>query len=210
MNDVVLGGEESSSKTRDMVRAQNDLYMVVPNDGAEANANEDDTLSSLEEGRLTVGELQRSAANICRFLIDAPAFGRKIEWKQSKVEAKLYKALAGFEGVEDEEIITRNLRKIHIVTKDKAKIIFKVDDTATYQVISSVMSMESSLAQMVCNIRLNGEDLATVQTNGTDGRYIRQQLLQVNLEQGFYELELEFVKPGMVMQCVDFERVSFG
>lgn len=208
MNDVVLGGEESRSKTRDMVRAQNDLYMVVPNDGAETNANEDDTLSSLKEGRLTVGELQRSAANICRFLIDAPAFGRKIEWKQSKVDAKLYAAKEN--GTDDEALITRNLRKIHIITKDHNHVTFRVDDTATYQVITSVMSMESSLAQMVCNISLNGEELATVQTNGTDGRYIRQQLMQVNLEKGYYELDLEFVKPGMVVQCIDFERVSFG
>lgn len=208
MNDVVFGGEESRSKTRDMVRAQNDLYMVVPNDGAETNSNEDDTLNSLKEGRLTVGELQRSAANICRFLIAAPAFGRKIEWKQSKVDAKLYAAKQ--EGGNDETLITRNLRKIHIVTKDHNHIGFYVEDTATYQVITSVMSMESSLAQMVCNISLNGEELATVQTNGTGGRYIRQQLMQVNLEKGYYELDLEFVKPGMVVQCIDFERVSFG
>ena len=208
MNDVVYGGEESRAKTGDMIRAQNDIYMVVPNDGAETNANGDDTLSALAEGRLTVGELQRSAANICRFLMNAPAFGREIKWKQSKVEAKLYAAKES--GVEDEEIITRNLREIHINITDRCSATFRVDEAATYQVISSVMSMESSLAQMVCKIELNGKDLVAIQTNGTEGRYVRQQLLQVRLEAGFYKLELEFLKPGMVVQSIVFERVSFS
>lgn len=44
-----------------MVRAQNDLYMVVNNNGAEINSMEDDTIASLAEGKLTRGELQRSA-----------------------------------------------------------------------------------------------------------------------------------------------------
>ena len=208
MNEVVKGGPESRTNTRDMVRAQNDLYMVVPNDGAEINANGDDTLKSLEEGRLTIGELQRCAANICRFLMESPAFGREIRWKQSKIEAKLY--TANETGTEDKEIVTRNLRNIHLVMKDRSSAVFEVEEAATYQLICSVMSMESSVAQMVCNMYLNGEELATVQTNGTDGRYIRKQLLQVKLESGFYQLNLEFVKPGMVVQSIDFERVSFG
>ena len=206
MNDVVYGGPESKTDTRDMVRAQNDLYMVVPNDSAETNTNGDNTLEALEEGRLTVGELQRSAANICRFLMHSPAFDRKIEWKQSKVEAKLIPAKP--EGTEQLEYVTRNERKTHILMEQTKQAVFFVDSYGTYQVISNVMSMESSVAQMVCKATLNGDPLVTIQTNGTGGRYVRQQLLQVRLEPGFYQLELEFVKPGMVVQCIDFEKVS--
>jgi beta-glucosidase len=57
-----------------MLRAQNDLYMVVTD--AEANSGNDDTLQGLAEGRLTRGELLRAACNICRFLLDTPAFAR--------------------------------------------------------------------------------------------------------------------------------------
>ncbi len=57
-----------------MVRAQNDLYAVVTN--AAENSNEDNTMEALQAGRVTRGELQRNAANICRFLIDTPAFLR--------------------------------------------------------------------------------------------------------------------------------------
>lgn len=205
MNDVVKGGPESRTDTRDMIRAQNDLYMVIPNDGAETNTNGDNTLEALEEGRLTVGELQRCAANICRFLMKAPAFGRKIEWKQTRSDARLI--LAQQEGREQTEVVTRNDRKTHILLEHTGQAVFKVESAGTYQVVSNVMSMESSLAQMVCQVTLNKEPLVTIQTNGTGGRYVRQQLLQVRLEPGFYRLELEFIKPGMIVQCIDFEKV---
>ena len=57
-----------------MIRAQNDLYMVV--DDAASNSNNDDTLQGLWEGRITRGELHRAAYNICRFLLDTPAYLR--------------------------------------------------------------------------------------------------------------------------------------
>ena len=67
-------GPESRQQTASMIRAQNDLYMVV--DDAASNSNNDDTLQGLGEGRITRGELQRAAYNICRFLLDTPAFAR--------------------------------------------------------------------------------------------------------------------------------------
>lgn len=206
MNDVVCGGPESKTDTRDMIRAQNDLYMVVPNDGAEGNVNKDNTLESLETGRLTVGELQRSAVNICRFLMRAPAFLRKPEWKQRRGEIKKYAART--EGSEDRQRVGITGVKIHVSTEDTDRVCFEVREAGTYQVINSIMSKESSVAQMVCKAELNGTPLVTFQTNGTGGRFIHQQLLQVELEKGFYELKLEFVKPGMVVQSMDFEKVS--
>ena len=48
MNDVVNGGEADRRYTSFMVRAQNDLYMVVNNNGAAINAAGDDTVEALE------------------------------------------------------------------------------------------------------------------------------------------------------------------
>ena len=59
-----------------MIRAQNDLYMVVPD--AAVNSTGDNTLEALADGRLTRGELQRSAANITRFLINSAAHDRDL------------------------------------------------------------------------------------------------------------------------------------
>lgn len=76
MNDE--GGEATVKNTAAMVRSQNDLYMVVAD--SLSNSNEDNSEESLKSGALTRGELQRSAANICRFLMKSPA------WLRSKGE----------------------------------------------------------------------------------------------------------------------------
>ncbi len=76
MNDE---GEEATVKnTAAMVRSQNDLYMVVAD--SLSNSNEDNLEEGLKSGAVTRGELQRSAANICRFLMQSPA------WLRSKGE----------------------------------------------------------------------------------------------------------------------------
>ena len=53
-----------------MVRAQNDVFMVTP----DTTAYEDNLTDALADGRLTRAELTRSAENICRFLMESPAF----------------------------------------------------------------------------------------------------------------------------------------
>lgn len=93
MNSPEDGGEGSMKDTASMVKAQNDLYMVVNNYGAETNCAGDNTIERLTEGWLTRGELQRSAMNICRFLIQAPVMGRALG-NPSAVE----KVAAGSEG----------------------------------------------------------------------------------------------------------------
>ena len=63
-------GPEVSVKAP-MIAAQNDLYMVV-ND-AKANPENDDVEEMLRAGKITLGELQRNASNILRFLIKSPS-----------------------------------------------------------------------------------------------------------------------------------------
>ena len=63
-------GPEVSVKAP-MIAAQNDLYMVV-ND-AKVNPENDDVEEMLRAGKITLGELQRNASNILRFLIKSPA-----------------------------------------------------------------------------------------------------------------------------------------
>ena len=50
-----------------MVAAQNDIYMVVSD--AKSNPENDDVEEMLHAGKITVGELQRNAANILGFLV---------------------------------------------------------------------------------------------------------------------------------------------
>lgn len=75
------GNEEGEAPSRQevaaMVRSQNDLYMVNLN--AERNSNHDNLMTSLGTEKLTLAELQRSAVNILRVLLDLPAMERSIE-----------------------------------------------------------------------------------------------------------------------------------
>ena len=81
-------GPDSIQQTSSMIRAQNDLYMVTAN--AEKNTNGDDTAEGLSEGRITRAELQRAAYNICRFLIDTPAYLR-MYGRETELDKKLEK-----------------------------------------------------------------------------------------------------------------------
>ena len=68
------GEPGTRENTKAMIRAQNDLYMVVSNAGA--NSSNDNTLLSFENGSLTRAEAQRNALNILKFILKTPAFYR--------------------------------------------------------------------------------------------------------------------------------------
>lgn len=72
MNDE--GQPASQKNTTAMVRAQNDLFMVVPDSAA--NSMKDNSMEGLASGAVTRGEFQRSAANICRMLMRSPVMDR--------------------------------------------------------------------------------------------------------------------------------------
>ncbi|MNO03181.1 hypothetical protein D3C81_2238050 [compost metagenome] len=69
------------------------------------------------------------------------------------------------------------------------------------------MSPDTELAQSASNLNLNGWTVTTVQTNGTEGRWIQLKQVKVELEAGLYELTFEHVKPGMQIDEVEFKLV---
>lgn len=68
------GEAASMQNTGIMVRAQNDLYMVTQDSAT--NSMHDNSMEALENGIVTRGEFQRSAANICRVLMRSPVMDR--------------------------------------------------------------------------------------------------------------------------------------
>lgn len=200
MNDTVVGGEAESKFTSFMVQAQNDLYMVISNYGSEINANNDNTIPSLENKTLTRGELQRCAINICNFIMEAPVFGRNQVLTETVVQIN-----AESTNLTEDENYTNTNEKIQ---SDFTKPIYlKVDKAGVYRIFVSVMSPESDLAQTAANLSLNGQFAVTIQTNGTDGKWIRQKLVKVELTSGIYKLELETVKSGMQIEWIEFREV---
>ena len=80
------GKEGERTNTAAMVRAQNDLFMVVPDSGS--NAMHDNSAEGLEKGTVDRSEYLRSAKNICSFLLQSPAMLR-----MRGIETELDKAL---------------------------------------------------------------------------------------------------------------------
>lgn len=213
MNDVVHGGHADKTYTNWMVRAGNDLYMVVPNYGAETNAMGDHTLHALKEGTLTRGELQRSAANICRFLLEAPVFPRG----QIQTETMaIFKARPGLSV--DAVSAESHLQGASAHMEEQADIIRIELDTAestvldigaagSYRMFVRIMSPDNELAQSACNVSLNGQLVTTVQTNGTEGAWVTRKLVKLRLEAGRYELKLDFIKPGIQFEWIELRKL---
>lgn len=200
MNNAIEAGPSSKQATNAMVRAQNDLYMVVPNYGAEINASEDNTIESLANGSLTRGELQRSAVNICEFLMNAPVFGRNqvIEETVNAFAPNAALSAAGAQALAD---------NAQVKPSAEGPTVIRVDAAGEYRIIVNIMSPETNIAQSACNVLLNGELMTTMQTNGTEGKWIKQRLVKVRLEAGLYELTLEFIKPGLQIDWIEFKQV---
>lgn len=200
MNDVVAGGPGDVKNTAAMLRAQNDIYMVINNYGAEINSGEDNTIESLVKGTLKRGELQRCAINICDFLMKTPAFFRKQDITETVNSFKSNPKLSA----EKAQDLSENAK---VVPNLKIPTLINVTHAGVYRIIVSVMCPETNLAQTACNVSLNNELMTTIQTNGTDGRWIKQKLVKIELEKGIYELKLDFIKPGMQIAWIAFKQL---
>lgn len=207
LNDVVNGGEANLLDMRSMVRAQNDVYMVVNNNGAAINARGDNTLQAVAEGRLTKGELQRCAMNILRFLLASPAAKREVRAEQPiKIKPLGEEEAAEKTAVRKAEAAS-GLTDLTGERAEKEKILINVEDDGLYSINMTIMSDKSDRAQMLCRLRLNGEEAGMIQTNGTRGNRYIQRISKAVLSKGLYELSAEHIKPGIELLSVQFVRL---
>jgi beta-glucosidase len=199
MNDPAIGGEAAKTHTGFMVRAQNDLYMVVSNFGAAENASGDDTLDALARGTLTRAELQRSAANICRFLMQTAAMAREQEFTE---QIRQFGADGNVPAGAGPDVS----KTAEVPVSMETHTLFHVTEPGVYQISAEVMSESSNQAQLECALQLSQTRLALLQTNGTDGKWVRRRLTRVRLETGAYRLSFEYIRAGMQVRALTFEK----
>ncbi len=199
----VCEAETESNLTNmcDMVRAQNDVYMVVNNGGAEINARGDDLAGAVEEGRITLGELQRCAMNILRFILSVPASDREV-----KLVQPVHVAPLPYVESTDNAICIQESSKVSITDKkgDKETILLQVQKPGVYGINIEVMSEHSPAEQMLCQLILNGEKAVDMQTNGSVGKWFHQRVGKVVLEAGFYEMRILHIRVGMNIASIEF------
>ena len=203
LNDAIEAGETNTTDTASMLRAQNDLYMVVPNNGAAINALNDNTEEAVASGKLTLGELQRCVMNIIQFLLDSPAALREIEIRKPILFVAEEESNVPAEAMDKVENAVSNM-DVCEGRLDKGSIWIKADKAGLYGINVELMSEKSDRAQMLCQLCLNGEKAADIQTNGTWGKWYTQRVATVELQAGFYEMSLKHIKPGIELGHVEF------
>ena len=173
-----------------MVAAQNDIYMVVSD--AKSNPENDDVEEMLHAGKITVGELQRNAANILGFLLKSPSVllltdricKEELEAMNTKEEDDVDAgSLVSIESDSVTQKIVIDGALLH-PAKGKADVIavtneFMGDFTMKFTLKSDL----GELAQLPVSVFLDNVHKMTVSVQGTNGKWVEESRI-LNMEFG--------------------------
>lgn len=154
----IVGEEPIPNNLKQMVRAQNDVFMVC----SSSVDLKDNILEGLESGFITRGELQRNAMNICRYIMNSPVFDRYIQ-NGCKIE-KI--------SVEDDSVADV-FHEIENVESGKEYVFNNPAEGRVFFVVE-MSSTASELSQMSINIAIDGKDEFTLSLKGTNGKVVTE------------------------------------
>lgn len=191
-----------------MAMAQNDVYMVC-SCGAQ---NDDNILASLKDGSLQRSELQRCAANICRFLMNTHAMNRLLgtECKINIINRPADESDVDESTVEFYELdgdLTIDLSDI--CTDKGTNYSFGLDilTAGTYEMTLTASSTQSEVAQIPVTLFSLGTAYGTFTWNGTNGLPVSHQI-DIPLFSRYTNLRLFFAQGGLDMHSIRFRLVS--
>ena len=164
-----------------MVAAQNDIYMVVSD--AKSNPENDDVEEMLHAGKITLGELQRNAANILGFRLKSPSI---LLWTDRICEEEL----EAMSTKEDDDVDAGSLVNIESDPKTQEIVIegtmlhpakgnadvlavtndFEGDFTMKFVLKSDL----GELAQLPVSVFLDNIHKMTVSVQGTNGKWVEE------------------------------------
>ncbi|MBQ7158292.1 MAG: glycoside hydrolase family 3 protein [Treponema sp.] len=192
MNDCEHGGDATGRNMSQMIRARNDVYMVVVNDTADKNGFGDDLADSLKNGTLSKAELQQCAKDIMLFITETLAARTPLRPLKSEVTVKtvLDSAPAGEKVYALEEYASGDALD--------GDMYFVAPEDAFYEVYGSFCKDGGdTLSQSVCNVIINGESIGSFSCRSTGGTAAWSVASQLFLKKGYYKARLEHTKPGM-------------
>ena len=163
------GGEATGGwDLASMVRAHNDVYMCTP----DALTNKDSLPESLENGYLTVGELQRNAASVCSFLRRSRALAR-LTGSEEKIELinRPEENKADLGELETYEVTDHVSVNTDFATERGTEhyLVIGAQPAGMFTVSVTASAAGSSLAQIPMTIFNMGSPIMTFTWNGTDG-----------------------------------------
>lgn len=188
-----------------MAMAQNDVYMVTA-DGAH---NDDNTLSSLEKGELTRGELQRNAMNILRFLLTTHVMKREMGIDDS---TEIINRPADSGDVDSTDItfypideeLTLDLSEVTVEKGGSYAFGLNVSKPGVYTATITASSELSELAQTSVTLFALGSPSGTYTFNGTGGKPV-EIARDANFLSNFMSIRLYFGGSGLRLHNIRFE-----
>ena len=205
----VNNGENEPLRTNlaDMVCAQNDLYMVC----ADCSLNDDDIEQSLEDGKLTRGELQRSAKNILSFILQTNAM-KRITGEETGVEV-IGKEDEAYDNDDDAAwydingSLTIDLTGIKSRAGQNHSFSVKLAETGIYRISVTASSLSGELAQIPVTIFLTGTACGTMTWNGTAGEPVTN-YIESPMFSRYTSVRLYFAQNGLDLHSVSFELIK--
>lgn len=167
-----LGKPKDKTNFAAMVRSQNDLYMVCP-DG-NTNASGDNTLEALQTGKITKAELQRTAMNVCRFVLDTEAMRRSMGCP-TKVETinrptdDMDLQLDQVESIVLDGDMTIDLSGQECKANTNFVLALDVQKLGTYEVTVRASSDLDELAQLPCTFCIQSIPVLSFTFHGMNG-----------------------------------------
>ena len=147
-----LDKSTSTSDFASMVKAQNDIYMVMDN----ARTNNDNLKASLENGYLSVAELQVCAKRICEFAMTTHAYERfkanGFKYDASSLETENMSLEVTLENVELNAVLPMKFAK-----------------PGRYVIELEFTTPQSELAQIKIPMKINKMEACTFVAKGTNG-----------------------------------------
>lgn len=199
------GDKPAKTDFATMVKAQNDLYMVCPD--SEKNEHGDNTVESLHNGSLTLGELQRCAKNICRFMMNTHAFMR-MQNEEDTIE--ILGAEEGFEECVGDLTYYKVDREVvidlsgHEISKGTS-IDFALDleQLGYYKAELTAKSDLGELAQIPVTLSFAGTPRGVYTFNGTNGQWVTQ-TREADLGMKYAIMRLYFPQNGIEVKQIKF------
>lgn len=200
------GETGSAENMASMVRAQNDLFMVTRS--AEESAQKGNVMESLAAGNVTRGELLRSAANICRYLLRTPAWLR-MKGIETELDRKLAECaaqepdaygqllrveLSGEGGaVPVEEMDTARGNSVLVELSVKERGIYRLE-------LCCCVPDQGSLAQVSMTISQDKQVVKSVALTGQDKEWVKQETALNPFFQNTCFLKFYFGQGGMALK----------
>jgi beta-glucosidase len=212
------GGRSYHGNNSDMasiVRAQNDLYMVTSS--SEDNTNKDNTAQALADGTLTRAELQRCAANICKWIMEKPVMNRFLE-RDNELDLQLAEEVDDDEldfdkmidlRIDESGVADINPKEIKTARNTTNMVTVSFKERGDYKLVMTVRAAAglSELAQIPLSVFKDKELVKMVTLTGEDKEWQTIEVPFVGCAMTFF-LKLYFAQDGMEIKDISFKLVK--